>query len=302
MSRSRSALPLVTVAMPIYNAGKHLRPAVLSIVNQTHANWELLIIDDGSTDDALRTIEDIAGSDTRIRILRDGMNKGLAARLNECVDLAHGRYIARMDQDDVSYPERLTRQVAMLENTPLLDLVCTRAITISEQDEAVGILPRELTHEAICAAPWRGFYLPHPTWMGRTAWFCKHRYAVPAHYFCEDQELLLRSYAESHFGTSAEILLAYRMRDVIDWKKRLRTRFALLEVQLHHFVSQRQFTFAFMSVLACVGRLIADLRSCMGIGHSGSAKLDEETVREWGRVRKQAGNWHPENLAREGGS
>jgi len=88
--------PLITVAMPIFNAGSYLRLAVLSIVRQTFADWELLIIDDGSTDNALQDIADIR--DHRIRILRDGENKGLAARLNEAIDLARGRYFARMDR------------------------------------------------------------------------------------------------------------------------------------------------------------------------------------------------------------
>ena len=92
--------------MPVYNAGKYLRLAVLSIVRQTFTDWELLIVDDGSTDNALQGIADI--DDARIRILRDGKNKGLAARLNECIDLARGKYFARMDQDDVSYPERFS--------------------------------------------------------------------------------------------------------------------------------------------------------------------------------------------------
>ena len=72
----------MTVAMPIYNAGEYLRMAVLSIVNQTYTNWELLLIDDdGSTDGAIQNISDI--NDSRIRVLHDGKNKGLAARLIE---------------------------------------------------------------------------------------------------------------------------------------------------------------------------------------------------------------------------
>ena len=74
-------LPLVTVAMPVFNAGEYLRLAILSIIRQTFTNWELLLVDDGSTDKAVENIADI--DDARIRIIRDGKNKGLAARLNE---------------------------------------------------------------------------------------------------------------------------------------------------------------------------------------------------------------------------
>ena len=92
--------PLLSVGMPIFNAGKHLRLAVLSIIHQTFSSWELLIFDDGSTDNALESLSDL--KDPRIRIFSDGLNKGLAVRLNEAIDMARGHYFARMDQDDVS--------------------------------------------------------------------------------------------------------------------------------------------------------------------------------------------------------
>ena len=190
-----SVSPLVTVAMPVFNAGSYLRLAVFSIVKQTFTDWELLIIDDGSTDNALQDIADIR--DARIRIFRDGENKGLAVRLNEAIDLARGSYFARMDQDDVSYPERFARQIEALEKNSLLDMVAVRAITISCDHRLTGMLPCAATQEEISVKPWRGFYLPHPTWMGRIEWFRKYRYADPGPYFCEDQELLLRSHEQS---------------------------------------------------------------------------------------------------------
>lgn len=210
-------LPLITVAMPIYNAGKYLRFAVLSIVNQTFTNWELLIIDDGSTDNALQDIADI--KDVRIKIFRDGMNRGLAARLNESADMARGQYFARMDGDDISYPERFARQITTLQNDPELDLVATRALTIDESNKATGLFPFAISHNEICARPWRGFHFPHPTWMGKTKWFRNYRYTVPSPFCCEDQELLLRSYHDSRLVTLDEILFAYRIRSKTDWKK-----------------------------------------------------------------------------------
>src|SRR5262245_5135592 len=82
--------PTVTVAMPIYNAGKYLRMAVSSIIFQTFTDWELIIIDDGSTDNALASISDIV--DPRVKILCDRSNRGLAARLNEAIDQARGEF------------------------------------------------------------------------------------------------------------------------------------------------------------------------------------------------------------------
>ncbi len=246
------AQPLVTVAMPIYNAGKYLRLAVFSILEQTYLHWELLIIDDGSTDNALASIADI--QDARIHIYRDGQNKGLAARLNECIDLARGDYIARMDQDDVSYPERFAEQLSFLQSHPETDLLATRSITIDEHDQFTGLFPYNLNHEEICAQPWRGFYFPHPTWMGKSAWFRKHYYAFPAPYFCEDQELLLRSYQTSQLATLDQILFAYRIKSLVNWKKRLKTQQTILIMQLHHFVKQRQYHFYLFAIFVFMGR------------------------------------------------
>jgi glycosyltransferase involved in cell wall biosynthesis len=276
---------MVTVAMPVFNAGDFLRSAVLSIVGQTFTDWELLIIDDGSTDGALQSIRNI--DDARIRILRDGENRGLAARLNQCIDMARGRYLARMDQDDVSYPERLRRQVSLLEQDPALDLVAVRAITIDESNRATGMFPGALTHDDICARPWQGFRFPHPTWMGKTEWFRKHRYAVPAPYFCEDQELLLRSHCASRFATVGETLFAYRIRRQIDAKKLARIRWAVLSMQLRYFARANQWHFVLLAMAAFVARMGFDLsqRKLRGrMSRGGRAIVDDAVVSEWNRI------------------
>lgn len=249
--------PLLTVAMPIFNAGHHLRLAVLSIVHQSFNDWELLIFDDGSTDNAVQFLDDI--NDPRIRIINDGLNKGLAARLNEAIDMARGQYISRMDQDDVSYPERFAKQLATLQGNSALDVVATSAITISDENEMTGLLPCPVSHEAICARPWQGICFAHPTWMGKTAWFRKFRYAIPGPYFCEDQELLLRSYSESRFGATAEILFAYRVRETRNLPRVLKTRWTFFQIQKHHFVHARQPTYAVLSGLVYLALISRDL-------------------------------------------
>lgn len=226
--------PLVSVAMPVFNAGRYLRPALLSIINQSFADWELLLIDDGSTDAAVEALGDLH-ADPRIRLMRDGANKGLAARLNEAVDAARGEFIARMDQDDISYPLRFERQLAALQGDPELDLVACRCLRISNGDEPVGLIPFESSHAELCTKPWRGIHLAHPAWMGRAAWFRKHRYAEPGPYFCEDQELLLRASGRSKYAAIPDVLFAYRVRDSLSWRKTLRTRRTMLAIQLRHF-------------------------------------------------------------------
>lgn len=281
-------LPLVTVAMPVYNAGKYLRLAVLSIVMQTFHNWELLIIDDGSTDNSLQDIADI--NDSRIHILRDGSNKGLAARLNEAIDLARGQYLARMDQDDVSYPDRFARQIEAFNNDCSLDLVSTRAIMIDEGDAAISVSPYSLTHDEICARPWMGFYLAHPTWMGKIEWFRRYRYTVPGPYFCEDQELLLRSFTSSKFGTVPEVLFAYRIRSKINRRKLLYTRLTVAKLQRKYFLEKHELYNACLSSLVLVGRIFSDLLRLLSLPPwfnklIFTKPIQEQQLASWNQVR-----------------
>lgn len=139
-------------------------------------------------------------ADSRIIILQDGLNKGLAVRLNQAISLSKGNYFARMDHDDVFHPARLAMQVDFLDTHPEDDLLATHCVTIDEYDRLIGSLPLAVQHSTICARPWQGFFMPHPTWMGRTEWFRRNPYAEPAPYCCEDQELLLRTYKSCCFA------------------------------------------------------------------------------------------------------
>lgn len=275
--------PMITVAMPVYNAGKHLRLAVLSIVKQTFTNWEMLIIDDGSTDNAFELISDI--HDERIVILKDGSNKGLAARLNEAMDLARGEYFARMDQDDVSYPERFERQLQALQGDISLDLVAIRPVTINDDNVLTGGLACADANHKICAKPWRGIGLPHPTWMGKTTWFLNNRYAIPAPYFCEDQELLLRTYESSRFVIITEPLFAYRIRGSINWNKLKKTRVAVLKVQMKQFILKRQLFFCAMALLSFIGRIISDnFKRLISLNYLIPKKPDIMAATKWDHV------------------
>jgi glycosyltransferase involved in cell wall biosynthesis len=243
--------------MPVYNAGQHLRAAVMSIINQSYTHWELIIIDDGSTDHAIESLNDIV--DIRIKIIQDGINKGLAARLNEIIDMANGDFIARMDQDDLSYPDRFLLQLKLFLDHPNLDLVAGKAIAISENNKLLGYLPFFLNTHAVKSKPWLGLYMPHPTWMGRVTWFRKHRYASPAHYLCEDQELLLRSSESSHFSVTDKVVLAYRIRDSVSSKKLLKVRWSLLKMQSSFFYQKRSYGYLLLSVISFALRLVTDL-------------------------------------------
>lgn len=278
--------PLLTVAMPVFNAGVFLRLAILSVMNQTFEKWELILIDDGSTDNSVDDVADII--DSRVRIIRDGQNRGLAARLNEAIDLARGHFFARMDQDDISHPDRFSQQLQKLLSDPSLDLLGTQCLTISESNAILGVLPNPESHKDICARPWLGFYLPHPSWMGRTQWFRENRYASPGPYCCEDQELLLRTYATSRFYVLPKMLLAYRLRDRMNWRKAWRTRITLFRIQLKHFIEGKRYLLAALATMALLLRLGRD---CLRLMKQFSAGVAVNCAPHTNVSKEQAGAW-----------
>jgi glycosyltransferase involved in cell wall biosynthesis len=203
----RPDLPLVSIAMPVRNNEKTLGLTIRSILSQTYQHWELLIIDDGSTD---RTAEVArAFDDPRIRVWSEGRTLRLAARVNQAVGLARGAYIARMDGDDVCYPHRLERQLAYLQSHPDVDLAGTWFMVFEGDGRLLGKRAGPEQHERICAHPQSGFLIGHPTFMARADWFRAHPYDDQAG-ATEDQDLLLRAYRTSKYANVPEILVGVR--------------------------------------------------------------------------------------------
>jgi glycosyltransferase involved in cell wall biosynthesis len=200
--------PLISIGMPVFNSEQTLATAIRSIVNQTHQNWELILIDDGSRD---RTLEVAGGfTDRRIQVVEGAANLGMPTRLNEAVLLAKGAFFARMDGDDVAYPQRLERQVAYLVSHPEVNVLGTAVMVFRGDGTAIGVRDTKgRSHEEICARPQGGFMLVHPTWMGRLSWF-RARPFWPGASLVADQDLLLRTHSESRFECLPEILLGYR--------------------------------------------------------------------------------------------
>jgi glycosyltransferase involved in cell wall biosynthesis len=110
--------PLVSVVICVYNAGPHLRPALLSVINQTYKNLEVLVVDDGSTDGCLDAVQDLL-ADARVRVFRQA-NAGKPAALNRALNNARGEFYAVHDADDISYPKRIEKQLEALLNEPRL--------------------------------------------------------------------------------------------------------------------------------------------------------------------------------------
>jgi len=226
--------------MSVFNCGKTLAPTIRSLLNQTYENWELILIDDGSTDNTSRLARRF--DDSRIKVISDGKNMRLAVRLNQAVALSRGKYFARMDGGDIAYPERLDVQVKYLEGHPEIDLVGSRIIIFGGGGHAIGSYLFRETHPEICRRPWAGFYLPHPTWMGRIGWFRANRYREDMNK-SQDQELLLRTYRDSRFACIPHILLGYR-KDSLSLKNIVLGRYLFSISLLRKSIVDRKYVFA----------------------------------------------------------
>ncbi|WP_162426757.1 glycosyltransferase family 2 protein [Pontibacter pudoricolor] len=130
-------MPALTVLMPVYNAEKFLSEAIDSILEQTFQDFEFIIIDDGSSDKSASIIQSY--SDPRIRFYTNKENEGISATLNKGIKLAEAPWIARMDADDISYPDRLEKQMTYLEANPDCAMVSTLTRVISETGDVLWV-------------------------------------------------------------------------------------------------------------------------------------------------------------------
>lgn len=186
---------MVTIGVPVYNAEQWVGEAIESILRQTYEDWELIVTDDGSED---RSVEIVRGylSDSRIRLVADGEHHGISSRLNQQVEMAQGKYFARMDADDVMLPHRLEMQVRYLLEHPEVDVCGTSA------------------------GEWTFI---HPSVMGRTSWFQLNPFRSECD-GCEDWDLWTRTRSQSVFGFIEEPLIIYRIPDRFDKEKYLYRR------------------------------------------------------------------------------
>ena len=197
----------VSVLLPVYNAEAHIAEAIQSILVQTYGNFELLLINDGSTDRSLEVISSFR--DERIRLVNNESNLKLIATLNKGIDLARGKYIARMDADDVSLPQRLQKQVDFMEAHPETG-VCgswfesfgnhRSIVRYPEKDEDIRIMM--LYQTPFC----------HPSIIFRKDIFDKNGIRfLPEFIHAEDYEAWVRLADHTRFANIPEVLLKYRL-------------------------------------------------------------------------------------------
>jgi len=154
---------LVSVVMPVYNSQIFVKEAIESILNQTYKEIELIIINDGSTDKSDLIIKEF--NDPRIRYVNNSINKGIVSSINEGLLLSKGKYIARMDADDIALPTRLAKQVNFLETHADVKLCGTTAMAINKDGKQIVKLNRPVKHNEIKAFNlFRNAFI-HPTIM-----------------------------------------------------------------------------------------------------------------------------------------
>ncbi len=205
-------IPKISIIMGVYNqrAFDQLEAAVSSIVKQTFRNFEFLIYDDGSEAEVAAFLDELAARDDRIRIFHGTTNQGLAHGLNVCIRYAKGIYLARMDADDISVPERLQRQYEFLETHPEYGFVgCSAKLLREEGTAGIRNMPQEPLAEQFL--PYSPFI--HPSVMFRREVFEQFGLYSEArrHLRCEDYELFMRLFQGGCRGYNIqEPLFVYR--------------------------------------------------------------------------------------------
>jgi glycosyltransferase involved in cell wall biosynthesis len=211
--------PVVNIITPAHNAARTLRACVESIRAQSFQGWEHIIVDDGSTDDTWALLNDLSGGDTRLRIMRQA-NTGQGQARNVAIKAARGKYIALLDADDWSLPERLETQVAFLEAHSEVDVLGGAIINVSAAGEDLGVSRLAADHDTLAAEIYRRCPFFTSTVMGRETFFrtlggfAENRSIQRV----EDYDLWLRGYSRFHYHNLQTPLCYYRRNTNPSWR------------------------------------------------------------------------------------
>lgn len=199
----------ISVVMSVYNGELHIKEAMESILSQTFADFEFVIINDASTD----TTESIIKSfnDPRIKLIKNDKNLGLAKSLNIGLDLAKGKYISRMDADDISLPERFQKQFDFMEENPGIDVCGSWYEFIGAR---TGVVKYPLKDDEVKANMFFYDCICHPSVFIRKESLDKHRLRYNEEFrYAQDYELWCRGIKDLKFANMPCVLLKYRVED-----------------------------------------------------------------------------------------
>jgi glycosyltransferase involved in cell wall biosynthesis len=199
----------LSVIMPVYNAGELLKESMESVLNQTFRDFEFVIINDCSTDNSLKTIKAFQKKDKRIRIINNKENLGVKKSLNKALELSKGEYVARMDADDISLPDRFKIQVNYLDRNPEIFLIGGSAIVINQEGKRWGVFEKYDNYRKIAKRLQKTNCIIHPLIMFRNTheFFYREKFIRS-----EDYDLYLRILTSGKNLTNLpDFLLKYRI-------------------------------------------------------------------------------------------
>ncbi len=207
--QNKDVTPLISVIMSVYNEERFLKEAIESIQKQTVQDWELIVVDDGSTDRTRTILEEY--TDSRIHVVFNDENRGLTANLNHALELTRGTYIARMDGDDISHEDRFEKELIYLQAHPELMLISCRTETFGTvklrsdvQGEPEYLRCRMLVRPV----------LAHPGFFVRGEVFRELGYRYDESFRqAQDYELAARLTRKYSIGVCPEVLLEYRAHE-----------------------------------------------------------------------------------------
>jgi len=204
-------MPLISVVMPVFNAGPFLRESVASILGQTHREIQFLIIDDGSTDPETRSHLKAAACDKRVQLIARETRNGISSALNIGIDRAAGEFIARMDADDISHPQRLERQLEFMFRNPAVGVCGTAMECFGPGIQRLRIThpqnPEEVKCRLLLSCP-----ISHPTVMFRRRFLEQFRLRYNEKFpVAQDYELWTRCSSHFPMANLKECLLQYRV-------------------------------------------------------------------------------------------
>ncbi len=208
----------ITIGIPFYNAEAYLADSIRSVFAQTYQDWELILIDDGSTDNSLAIARSV--DDPRVRVYSDGKNKKLASRLNELTQLATYEFIARMDADDLISPSRLEKQMKIFERFPEKDLVSTGVFSITNDKKLIGNRGHSATDVSLEDLLYKRVNIVHAAVLARKSWYQRNQYDTSLK-IAQDYDLWLRSSKKNDLNIFllSEPLYYYREEGNVTAKK-----------------------------------------------------------------------------------
>ncbi len=221
--------PKISVIMSSHNGEKFIKEAIDSVLSQTFGNFEFLIVQDGSTDLTPVILGDFSQKDPRIRIITNSGNIGLTKSLNKAIRQARGEYIARMDDDDISLPERFAKQIDFMEKNPKMALVGCLGFVINERGEVIGEKSLALNYPEIKKRLLFNNQFIHSSLMLRKTVLDKEGFCNEKFQKAQDYELVLRLAAKYSVANLAEKLLKWRLLSTsLSWRNKEQQKYAIL--------------------------------------------------------------------------